>query len=458
MRRVGVVILLAILLLAGCTSKPSKEAASPDAGAAEPTRREPAHDIAFTPKTLLGSTELGAEPSIAVAPDGTVYVTTPLAMWRGDDNGTKWTDLGGQGCFNGLPLPFCPGAETSQAPPGLTGGGDADVWVTPDGRVHWLGLFGTNKAGESVPIPYQYSDDRGQSWSDAKDLSNGTGADREWITSRPDGTLFAAWRDAGTIRAARSLDNGLTWTEPRDVTNDTRQGGIAVDPTGNALALAHDLGGIVAVAHSFDEGETWESVVVAENRVQGQVFPVTAYDGGGTLYLAYATDIGVGVPDALGFQRPFESPSVFLHVSHDKGLTWGPAIKLNGEGTTAWFPWLAAGSAGNVVAVWYQNDKGLPRYATDEVYVMSAISTDADFDDPTFVRARVSPEPIHQGPECRETPPCTRSLLDFFEVAVHPDGSAVVAWSEDPWPVPRIDIAYAKMSSGPDLWDGAERP
>lgn len=441
------VALLAALALAGCTGGTDETSTTtPPQPTPERTRPGAAEGLAFGTPVVLGATELGAEPSIAAGPDGTVYVTTPLAMWRGDANGTQWTDLGGPGCFLGAPTPACPGLETSQGPAGVEGGGDADVWVTPDGRVHWLGL-----GGASANIPYQWSDDRGVTWTQPYDVSQGTGADREWITGRADGTLFAAWRDQGTIRAARSLDGGATWTSPRDVAPDTRQGGIAVDPSSNALALAHDLGGTVAVAHSFDEGATWESVVVAQNPLQGQVFPVTAFDAAGNLYLAYATDKAPLAPSVAGYQRPFETPAVYLHVSHDKGLTWSEAVRVNAEGTTAWFPWIAAGGEGKVVLVWYQNDKGLPRYATDEVYAMAGVSLDADYPDPHFALARVSPEPVHKGSECRETPPCTRSLLDFFEVAIHPDGKAVVAYAQDLWPAPRIEVAYNKMSGGPSL-------
>ncbi len=409
----------------------------------ERVRPDPATGIAFGPKVQLGNVLTGAEPGIAAGPDGTVYVTTPLAMWRGDKNGTVWTDLG-LGCVGGAPVPGCPAPlQESGAPNGVTGGGDADVYVSPDGRVHWLGL-GTG-------IPYQSSDDRGVSWSQPYDVSKGTGADREWITGRADGTLIASWRDATMIRTARSTDGGLTWSDPVDIAPDTRQGGIAVDPSSNALALAHDLGGVVSVAHSFDNGTTWTSVVATTNPAQGQVFPVTAFDAAGTLYLAYATDRDKTVPGALGYERPLETPTVFLQVSHDKGLTWTEPKQINAPGTTAWFPWIAGGGAGKVVLVWYQNDKGLPRYATDEVYVMSGISLDADFPDPHFALTRVSGQPVHRGSECRETPPCTRSLLDFFEVAIHPDGSAIVAFAEDLWPVPRITIDFAKMSAGPNL-------
>lgn len=124
----------------------------------ERVRLDPPTGLAFALPATLGRVELGAEPSIAAGSDGTLYVTTPLAMWRSDDNGTTWTDLGGAGCVLGAPT--CPGAETSGAPNGLEGGGDADVWVTPDGHVHWLGLGGSNAA-----IPYQQSQDKGVTWS-----------------------------------------------------------------------------------------------------------------------------------------------------------------------------------------------------------------------------------------------------------------------------------------------------
>jgi hypothetical protein len=451
--RAFVALLFVAALAAGCvqdeTPSPTSQAPAP---AMERVRLDPPASLEFSPEKILGRVDLGAEPSIAAGLDGTIYVTTPLAMWRSDDNGTTWVDLGGPVCPLGAPA--CPGAETSGAPEGLEGGGDADVWITPDGRVHWLGLFGSD-----ANIPYQYSDDRGVTWSEPYDVSDGTGADREWITARPDGTLFASWRngDPSTIRMAASYDNGMTWTEPLDIADDTRQGGIATDPSSPALALAHDAAGTVAVARSLDDGTTWDSVVVARNPRQGHVFPVTAFDAAGTLYLAYAADKDPTLPTQTGgLIRPYERTSVYVHVSHDKGLTWSNATQVNPPGTTAWFPWIAAGAQGKVVLSWYQNDRGLPRYTADEVYVMVGVSLDADLPDPRFAAFRASPEPVHMGPECREVPPCTRSLLDFFEVAIHPDGYPIVAWAEDLWPAPLIDVAFAKVTSGPNLLEPPE--
>lgn len=448
---VTLVVSISLTALAGCldagngpggTTPP----ATPTSPTPEPRVRLPPPVLEFSTPVVLGSLQGGAEPSVAVAPDGTAYVTTPLALWRSKDNMATWQPIGTPFCPFGAPA--CPGIEEYE--PGMKGGGDADLYVSPDGVVHWLGLFDQANA-----IPYQSSHDQGDTWSEVTDLAGDDSGDREWITGRADGTLFAAWRnfpsqgDAKIVMRA-SYDGGATWTETADVADDTRQGGIAVDPSSNALALAYDMNGPVSVARSLDNGTTWESTQVVSDPVLGHVFPVLAYDTNGTLYLIISHD-----PDGppQGLTRPFETPNVYMFVSHDKGVTWSEGFQVNADGTTAWFPWVAAGSAGRLVVVWYQNDQGLPRQAGGEVYVMAAVSLDADFPDPKFTRARASPNPVHRGPECRETPGvCTRSLLDFFEVAIHPSGVPVIAWAQDIWQVPRDEVATSHVVSDVDLW------
>lgn len=451
--RAAPLLIILTLVASGCVGDvPDAEApATPITPAPSTERLSLPTEIAFAPPTLLGTRTGGVEPSIAAAPDGTLYVTTPLRLWRSDDGGKTWKEIGTPTCPQGLPE--CPGLESYT--PGMKGAGDADIWVTPDGRVHWLGLSDGANA-----IPYQVSEDKGETWSDVVDLAGDDSGDREWITGRADGTLFANWRNFPAqgdpmIVMRASYDGGRTWTDATDIAPDTRQGGIAVDPTSTALALAHDPGGKIQVAHSFDNGTTWESVVVSDDPLQGHVFPVTAYDAEGNLYVAYAHDKD-GVADQGGTipNRPLETPALYLHVSKDKGLTWSPAVQVNAPGTTAWFPWIAAGAGGRVILVWYQDDLGLPRQASTKTYVMSGISLNADAEAPEFRLTRVAPEPVHRGPECRENPGvCTRSLLDFFEVAIHPDGYPVVTYGVDQetWPAPRVSVEVAYMSKGPDM-------
>jgi hypothetical protein len=66
--------------------------------------------------------------------------------------------------------------------------------------------------------------------------------------------------------------------------------------------------------------------------------------------------------------------------------------------------------------------------------------------------ARADPNPVHVGPECRETPgACTRSLLDFFEVAIHPDGFAFLAYATDTYQVPRDTVKAVRTAPGVDF-------
>ncbi|MEK6976508.1 MAG: sialidase family protein [Candidatus Thermoplasmatota archaeon] len=455
-------LLACLIALAGCFSG-SDEGGDDEGTSGTPVgprvRLDPPTDLAFALPQVLGTVGGGAEPSIAVGPDGTLYVTTPLALWRSDDAGATWQGIGTPGCYLGLPACPVPELEEAPAPDTLRGGGDADLWVAPDGTAHWLGLFDGDNA-----IPYQNSTDKGATWSPVVDLAGEDSGDREWITGRADGTIFAAWRnfpaeDDATIRLKRSWDGGKSWEGPFDIADDTRQGGVAVDPSSNALALAYDVNGPLFVAHSFDNGTTWESVQVSDGPRLGHVFPVAAFDTNGTLYLIDARDYGEpDVPSNPAVSnRPFEHPDLYLWVSHDKGLTFDGPTQVNAEGTTAWFPWIAAGGPGRIVITWYQNDDGLPRGIGGDVYAMAGVSLDADFPEPRFARTRMSPDPVHTGPECREiTGPCTRSLLDFFEVAIDPQGRAVSAWATDTYPVPRVSVEAGVMSDGPNLWEGGQ--
>ncbi|HLE46763.1 MAG TPA: sialidase family protein, partial [Candidatus Thermoplasmatota archaeon] len=129
------------------------------------------------------------EPNIAVAPDGTIYVTPITRLYRSTDGGKSFKDLG---------------AKT-------TGTGDGDIAIDGTGRLHWLGLGG----GNSGPIPYQYSDNQGESWTTPKDLSSKTGADREWLDVTADGVVYTSWRGRvggqGVISVNVSMDGGATW-------------------------------------------------------------------------------------------------------------------------------------------------------------------------------------------------------------------------------------------------------
>jgi hypothetical protein len=381
----------------------------------------------------LGTITLGAEPSVAVGPNGTVYVTTPLALWRSDDHGKTFKAIGKPACD--LPVvpvapPSCPGFERTD--PGLVGGGDASLAVTKDGTVHWAGL------GDG--IPYQRSTDQGESWSEAMDVSNETGSDREWAVVDSLDRLFIQWRGADEDKAGifiRSSDDaGLTWGNVTRVADDGRQGPVAPDPITNTLLLPHQLPGKLLVAKSVDRGASWTDISVRSVNNRPFIFPIAAFDANGTAYLLWSED-----PAAPPVEEPAgrwtSIPSVYLSVSRDQGDTWSEPRMLSTPGVPAVLPWMAAGKAGRVVVVWYEATLPAPSGRTpNEWYVKAAMSTTADRDDATFATALADPEPVHVGPFCTEGSACSltggdRSMLDFFEVRLLDDGSPVLAYAKD---------------------------
>lgn len=420
-----------VLLLAGCASPEVTPAAIQDA--APPADIRPEVEVpTFLAPIELGIMTTGAEPSVAVAPDNTIYVTTPLALWRSDDGGASYTQLGVPTCPFGAPA--CP-PGTEEKDPGLVGGGDASLAVTLDGTVHWAGLGGG--------IPYQRSTDKGETWSKADDVSEETGSDREWAVVDAKDRLYVQWRGADSsdsgIFIRSSDDAGLTWGNVTRVAADGRQGPVAADPVNDTLLLPHQLPGELFVARSEDRGATWSDVKVRDINGRPYIFPIASFDAAGTAYLVWAEDPAApDVPAAIVEPgRIVGIPSVFLTVSHDKGLTWSEPTQLSSPGMPALFPWIAAGKAGRVVVAWYEAQQPVPANRLPNVFdVKVAMSTTADMAEPTFAFAQVNDEPVHVGAFCTEGLACSltggdRSMLDFFEVRLTTDGKPVLAWAAD---------------------------
>lgn len=420
---------LAVLMItAGCvtpesvapaaTAEETVPAALPD-GLVEPTL----HPLAF-----LGMGP--GEPNVAVGPDGAIYVSAINDIYRSFDGGATW-DAGKQG---------------------LDGGGDGDLVVDPSGGLHWLGLFGAD-----APIPYQRSLDKGMTWSDALDLSNETGSDREWIDGRQDEpTLYAAWRDAdenGIIAFRASFDAGETW-EPRVTMSDDAIGGpIAHGPVSGQVYQAQAtfetatgaFDASIRLARSGDHGATWDVVPVVTPAQSAQfgligfpfsIFPVVTVDEAGTLYLVYAVDQGV-VPMAPKSAARF---GVYLTVSKDEGDSWSEPRLLSSPSAASIMPFVAAGAPGRIAVVWYENTLGMPHDNLPDVWnvrMMEIIG--ADTDAPESVVTQLNDAPVHVGSICTSGTGCLltggdRSLLDFLEVAIGPNGMPVATWASTEHP------------------------
>lgn len=477
LRLAATLALLASLapILAGCVTQPPAGTLDPSGEA--PDVRPELVAPAFLPAVKLGTMELGAEPNVAVAPDGTVYVSTPLALWRSDDLGHTYQAIGDQkGCTLGSAL--CEGRN-----PGLVGGGDGSLAITPEGFLHWAGLGGGHH------VPYQRSVDRGESWSAAVDLAPAEDGynvtDRQWIAADDDGTLYAVWRysqrpsegcapaldacvarpDAEwthTINLNVSRDGGATWT-PSVIADAGVTGPIATDPASDAIYLPLNRDGL-RVLRSADRGLTWtETPLFAGVIAHGfYIFPVAAVDAAGNVYVVWSEDRDApSHPDERVdpfVSRPAARPRVHLAVSRDGGASFSEPLLLSSPDRPAVFPWIAAGDEGRVAVVWYDAALPTPGDRLPNVWnVAVAMSVTADEDEPVFETAFATPEPIHVGSICTMGAFCTvtggdRSRLDFFEVRILPDGSPVLAYVADgDVPLGTAKVFATRMTEGTKL-------
>lgn len=471
-------VLLPIMLLAlsslsgGCFSSeaPAGLASRPET---TPDVRPEVTPPTFLPPVYLGKQELGAEPNLAIAQDGTVYVAGLLGLWRSDDGGRTFRGLGENECY------FIPTCEMPN--PGLDGGGDGSLVVAPGGAVHWLGL-----SGQDSSLPYQRSTDRGETWSDPHDLNPGNETDRQWLSVDDDGTLFGVWRsfaDEGdpclvhepicivkpdaasndTLQMAISRDGGDSWTRTF-LAEDAITGPLATDPTSDSIYLPVNRDGL-HVLRSRDGGATWNATTIREGipAFGLYIFPVASVDAAGNVYVVWSEDPDNPLGNLGGWGAWFASrqvarPHVYMAVSRDGGETFSDPILVSDPVRPAVFPWIDAGAPGRVAISWYDAVLPTPSDRAPNLWnVAVAVSTTADLEQPTFAVGFATPEPHHLGPICTQGLMCSltagdRSLLDFFEIRIHPDGMPIVAYAADAdEKMVFTRIFVTKMDGGPNL-------
>ena len=198
----------------------------------------------------------------------------------------------------------------------------------------------------------------------------------------------------------------------------------------------------------------------------GAIFPSGDGDSVGNVYAVWS--MNSARPNAVqGNNAPTHTFDIWMAASHDGGVNfYGPWKVSSGTGT-ALFPWIAAGDKGRVDIAWYQSSNVAPPLIADPTTpgqltggpnempggstwnVMFAQSLNADSREPVFTIAQASDHINHTGSISIGglTGSSDRSLLDFFEVAIGPDGLANIAFADNG--LTPTHITYARQNSGP---------
>ena len=286
----------------------------------------------------------------------------------------------------GAPLALSSNAATDS-------GDDSAPIVVTDGASTWVVVWTSQDdlkgtIGNDGDILVSRSTDDGATWSDPRPLNSGAATDEGSdgpvdMTTDGAGNWLAVWasRDSlggtiggeGDILAARSSDNGATWTSavalsasaPIDKGSDTAPH-VSADEDGNWLvvwATRDSLGGAIGddgdilVSRSTDAGVTWTPPAPLNTNARHDrgldLDPVVTGDGSGNWVAAWSSYSDLGGP--IGTDR-----DVLVSRSTDVGATWSDPAPLNANASTDTgddlTPYLAVDEAGNWIAAWSSSD------------------------------------------------------------------------------------------------------
>jgi hypothetical protein len=359
------------------------------------------------------------EPSLKVDDQGTVYIAAPTgrmqSLWKTTDGKTfEWIDI----TKNTDPMDV-PGQAWAQAG---RGGGDAEVFVTPDGKeLYFADLWGCMSVGNSL--------DQGKTWKVNPLSCDLPLTDRQWLWAQPGGHVWFAYNGANGATVLHSIDGGQTWLGHGYVMEDNcARGNVVVDKDGRIfLAGCNDQGPGVGVSEDGDMTFQWHGVAKRSGKALAGfcyvcgIFTVIDLDEAGNPYVVWSDPS----------QAPGDAMSIWMSTSQDHGKTWSEPVRVNTGDGNAVQPWIAAREPGHVAIAWYQTKaKGPPDKVDGEWYVHYAESTNALDAMPTFAENLAWEQPVQYGPICLNGSACqgARNLLDFLMVDIGKDGKGHLAF------------------------------
>lgn len=492
----GLAVLLVALPLAGCIAPAERVQAalaaqrpappvSVLAGAVEPAGLEAPRFRLLGPVAKGAQASLLGEPSLAAGLDGALYLSFPgcessLAsdrfcahgpVYRSADAGATWERLN-QGRDSHLVAD-----NTTYA------NGDADIAV--DGA----GTAWATDLGNGVQV--FRSADAGATWTWAGNVTPpGHWSDRQWVAAAGPGHIVVAWmggatRDQRAVAVNATLDGGRTWTnttylgagvgwlgpvrfDPAGTraylpfTQKEQPDPGLPDPTGigagSLLGLAGAASFRLLVARSADGGGTWDVVDTGARVVRSAtglhwagtlMAPALGVTGDGHVVLAWSEE----TTDPAGAAQ---TGAVLRYVaSGDHGATWSKPVQLS-DGPVAIMPWVTGGAGDRFAVTAYVSSVPLDSEYAGRWDVVATVVDGAGSAGPAKA-TQVVDHDVHQGGVCTRGGVCLlaasdRSLLDFFQSALLPDGRLAIAYPADPVAGGKtVEIRFALQDGGTPL-------
>lgn len=254
-------------------------------------------------------------------------------------------------------------------------------------------------------------------------------ADRPYITcAQAAGTnqnrAYASWTNfpnafsSGTVRVAFSDDRGATWTGAKNVSNAGSQGSMPTAGKNGVVYLFFQAGNAIQFNKSSNGAGTWGSVAtiatytsLPEPNFRRPTYPSGAVDnsGGpfdGTVYVVWHS-VSTGLADVL------------LSRSTNGGSTWSAPIRVHDDPVNnqrdQFMPWVSVDEKGTVVVKFFDR-RDDPNNILQHIYV--ATSHDGGL---TFENERVT--------DVASNSTLTGFLGDYSAISAR-GGKAIPLWSD----------------------------
>ena len=262
-------------------------------------------------------------------------------------------------------------------PVSTDGGAAPGLALAPDGHVtaSWVSAPNAGTDGRLILRP-NLSLAEGSAFRDAAGSLSIYGEVPPKIAYGPDGTLYAAYLvtraipghqwPVNTLRFVASTDNGKHWGTPSTIQSESDNGGSTDDHAlyvardGTILAMWLAMHGHVShtyIAHSTDHGTTWSAPVVVDH---GASCPccrtALAVSPDGAVYAAWRKIYPGGTGQG-------EVRDIALARSHDMGRSWSAPVRVHEDDWHVNYcpdagPSLLAEARGVVHVAWWTGRSG----------------------------------------------------------------------------------------------------